>query len=326
MWVGCELSHGGLSAVSAQLLTKARELAPALDGSVAAFIAGHEVGPAVEEASAFGADVVLVASDARLDPYRCLPHARVLADAVRERRPQVLLLGATSTGRDLAPRVAARLDTGLAADCTDLRIADWTRRGHIHERLLHQIRPAMASSVLATCVCPTARPQMATVRPGVFSSAPAPRRSRVEAVAVDLAPEDLGVEVVEREVQVSDVGHTEASIVVAGGAGCSAESWHLVEELANALGGRVAASRAAVEAGLAPRPLQVGQTGTTVKPDLYIACGISGAFQHVVGVKAAKTVVAVNRDPEAAIFRFAHYGVVADVAEALPRLTDALEK
>ena len=324
VWVVCELTDGALAAVSAELLTKARELASDLGGGVAAFIAGYELDRAIDEASIFGADVVLVAADERLRPYRSMPHARVLHGAVVADQPQVVLLGATSTGRDLAPRLAAMLDTGLAADCTGLHIADWTRRGHTYERLLHQVRPAMASSVLATCICPRARPQMATVRPGVFSHSPAPRKSRVEPVAVDLLPEDLVVEVVDRNVQSRDVSLSDASIVVAGGAGCSAENWHLVEELAAALGGRVAASRAAVEAGLAPRALQVGQTGTTVKPELYVACGISGAIQHVVGMQAATTVVAVNRDPEATIFRFAHFGVVADVAEALPRLSAAL--
>lgn len=324
VWVVCELGDGELAPVSVELLTKARELAPDLGGGVAAFIAGHGLEGPVAEASIYGADVVLVADDPRLAPYRSLPHARVLFDAVIERRPQVVLLGATSTGRDLAPRVAARLDTGLAADCTDLHVADWTRREHTYERLLHQVRPAMGSSVLATCICPNARPQMATVRPGVFSFSPDPRRSRVEPVTVGLYPGDLVVDVVERVVQPSDVRLSEASIVIAGGVGCSAENWHLIEDLAMAIGGRVAASRAAVEAGLAPRELQVGQTGATVRPDLYVACGISGAFQHVVGMRAAHTVVAVNRDPDAPIFRFAHFGIIGDVAEALPRLSAAL--
>jgi electron transfer flavoprotein alpha subunit len=324
VWVVCELTNRALAAVSAELLTKARELASDLEGGVAAFIAAHEPDQAIDEAAVFGPDVVLVAADERLSPYRTMPHARVLHQAIVEYRPQVVLLGATSTGRDLAPRVAAMLDTGLAADCTDLHVADWTRRGHTYKRLLHQVRPAMASTVLATCICPRARPQMATIRPGVFSLAPAPRRSRVESVAVDLLPEDLLVDVVDRHVEQGLASLSDASIVVAGGAGCSAESWHLVEDLATALGGRVGASRAAVEAGLAPRAFQVGQTGTTIKPELYVACGISGEFQHTVGMRAARTVVAVNRNPEATIFRFAHFGVVADVVEALPLLTAAL--
>ncbi len=324
VWVVCELHDGALTAAAAQLLTKANHLSASLAGGVAAFVAGSSVEEAVEEAAAFGADLVLVASDPRLSPYRSLPYARVLGDALAARRPPIVLFAATSIGRDLAPRVAARLDTGLAADCTELRIADWRRGSQTYERLLHQVRPAMAGSVLATCICPEKRPQMATIRPGVFDARLAPKHSRVETLEVDLTSEDQAVQVVERNIKTSATGLAEASVVVAGGAGCSAENWYLIEDLASVLGGSVAASRAAVEAGLAPRKLQVGQTGTSVKPDLYIACGISGAFQHVVGMQAAELVVAVNRDPEAAIFRFAHYGIVADVAEALPFLTKAL--
>jgi electron transfer flavoprotein alpha subunit len=324
VWVVCELVDGALAAVSAQLLSRARELTRDLGGSVAAFIAGHGIDRARADASAFGADLVILADDEGLAPYATLPHARVLGDALERFRPDVVLLGATSTGRDLAPRVAARLNTGLAADCTDLVIADWERRGETFSDLLHQIRPAMGSSVLATCVCPRTRPQMATIRPGVFSATEAPRRSRIQPVPVDLQPEDRRVTVMERTVKPADASLTDAPIIVAGGAGCSADSWHLVEDLADALDGQVAASRAAVEAGLAPRGLQVGQTGTTVEPELYLACGISGSFQHVVGMRAASTVVAINRDPEAAIFRYAHYGIVADVADAVPALTAAL--
>jgi electron transfer flavoprotein alpha subunit len=322
--VVCEIGNGALTGVSAEILSKARALAEHLEGSVAAFVAGSGLDAAVEDAVTFGADIVLVADDQRLSRYTTLPYARVLSDALIKYRPDAVLLGATSTGRDLAPRVAARLNTGLAADCTDLHIADWTRRDRTYERLLHQVRPAMGSSVLATCICPEARPQMATVRAGVFPSSPAPRAARIESIAVDLRPEDFVVEAGERNVRHSDVRLSDARIVVAGGAGCSADNWYLVEDLAAALGGRVAASRAAVEAGRAERALQVGQTGTTIQPALYVACGISGAFQHAIGMKAAETVVAINRDPDATIFRFAHYGIVADVAEALPQLTTAL--
>lgn len=324
IWVVCELADGALAGVSAQLLSQARELSRDLGGSVAAFLAGSGLDRAQDDAARYGADLVVRADDERLEPYATLPHTRVLADALGRFEPDVVLLGATSTGRDLAPRVAARLDTGLAADCTDLTIAGWQRRGKTFPDLLHQIRPAMGSSVLATCVCPSSRPQMATVRPGVFPAVEAPRRSRIETIPVALDADDRRVTVQERTVRPADASLSDASVIVAGGAGCSADSWHLVEDLAGALEGRVAASRAAVEAGLAPRRLQVGQTGTTVEPELYLACGISGSFQHVVGMRAAKTVVAINRDPEAAIFRYAHYGIVADVANAVPALTDAL--
>jgi electron transfer flavoprotein alpha subunit len=216
------------------------------------------------------------------------------------------------------------LGTGLAADCTDLYVDSWTRHGTTYEGLLHMVRPAMAGGVLATCLCPEARPQMATVRPGVFEVGLSPRRPRVVPLEVRLAETDLRVEVLERRISLADVDLRDADVVVAGGAGCDASSWHLVEDLALAIGGRVAASRGAVEAGLAGRAQQVGQTGATVRPGLYVACGISGALQHATGMQDSDTIVAINRDPNAVIFRFAHFGVVADVAEAIPELVAAL--
>jgi electron transfer flavoprotein alpha subunit len=181
----------------------------------------------------------------------------------------------------------------------------------------------MAGGVLATCLCPEKRPQVATVREGVFEAVPHNRRPIVESIAMDLPDDDFSVQIMERRLQTAEVGLSDADVVVAGGSGCSAANWHLVEQLAAQIGGRVGASRAAVEAGLAPRSRQVGQTGSTVHPRLYIACGISGALQHVVGMKHSSTVLAINRDPNAAIFRFAHYGIVGDVTDVLPRLTQA---
>jgi electron transfer flavoprotein alpha subunit len=326
VWVVCELNDGRPARVSLELLSKATDLAPALGGGVAAVVPGHDLDPAVDELVGHGVDVVFVADDQALAEYRAEPYARVIAQLAGVHHPSAVLFGATTTGRDLAPRVAAMLDTGLAADCTDLVVAPWTRRGAHFDALLHQIRPAMAGGVLATCVCPESRPQMATVRPGVFELHPAPRQARTEAVQVALEPTDLRVEVIDRETSTADVGLADADVIIAGGAGCDASSWRLVEELAETLGGRVAASRAAVEAGLAPRALQVGQTGTTVHPLLYVACGVSGALQHAVGMRTARTVLAVNRDPDAFIFRLAHFGIVADVRDALPQLTAALRR
>ena len=325
-WVVCETGDGGLSPASRELCSKAAELAEGSGTGVGAFLAGHDLGAAATEAGRFGVDVAYVADDPVLHPYRTEPHARVLVEAIRAHRPEVVLLAATTTGRDLAPRVAAMLDTGLAADCTDLAVGAWERRGVRHEALLHAIRPAMAGGVLATCVCPEARPQMATVRPGVFPARTRPRPVRTVTVPVRLAPGDDRVIVLERQVERGGVALTEAEVIVAGGAGCDAATWPLVERLAETLGGRVAASRGAVEARLAPRRAQVGQTGTSVHPRLYVACGISGALQHVVGMRGARTVVAVNRDPDALIFRVAHYGIVGDVHDVLPRLTEAVRR
>lgn len=324
IWVVTESRNGRLLPVSVELLSKATELAPGLGGSVAAVIATDGTGSEADEAAEYGADVVIAVESDELAPYRTEPHARVVAELAVRHRPAAVLFGATTAGRDLAPRVASMLDTGLAADCTDLTVATWERRGERYEQLLHQVRPAMGGGVLATCVCPERRPQMATVRPGVFVARRNPKQARLEEGDVEFAPSDLRVEVLSREIGHADFALAEADVVIAGGAGCDSKSWHLLEELAASIGGRVAASRAAVEAGLAPRSSQVGQTGTSVHPRLYVACGISGALQHTVGMHAARTVVAVNRDPGAFIFGLAHFGIVGDVADVVPRLSAAI--
>ena len=327
VWVVCEKGpDDGLSRASTEILSRATQLAARLRTGVAALIIGSDVEVASKEASYYGADEVLLFEDPRLGNYRGNPETQVVASAVRRAGPDIVLFAASTTGRDLAPRVAAILDTGIAADCTDLYIGDWERRGHKHARLLHQVRPAMAGGVLATCLCPQARPQMATVRPGVFAAIPNQREPRLVSIDFELRPEDFDVEILERQIRHADIAIADADVVVAGGAGCGSRNWHVVEELAGVLGARVAASRAAVEAGLAPRSVQVGQTGATVRPQLYIACGISGALQHVVGMQASRTIIAINRDREAPIFHYAHFGVVGDVGEVIPELTGRIER
>jgi electron transfer flavoprotein alpha subunit len=323
IWVVCEIRDGSLTSGSAELISKSVELASTLETSVAALLIGSGLDRASETAAEFGADLLLVADDPRLKWYLGLPEARIAHRAIDSREPEIVMMSATTMGRDLAPRLAAMLDTGIAADCTDIYIDDWRRRDVVYTDLLHQVRPAMAGGVLATCLCPEKRPQVATVREGVFEAVPHNRRPIVESIAMDLPDDDFSVQIMERRLQTAEVGLSDADVVVAGGSGCSAANWHLVEQLAAQIGGRVGASRAAVEAGLAPRSRQVGQTGSTVHPRLYIACGISGALQHVVGMKHSSTVLAINRDPNAAIFRFAHYGIVGDVTDVLPRLTQA---
>ena len=324
VWVVGQMADGTLDRATLELLSKATTLAPALGGGVGAVVLSAAAGSAVQDAGRHGADVVYLAEDPALTTYLAEPYARVIADAVRDRAPVAVLFAATTTGRDLAPRVASMLDTGLAADCTDLYVDSWTRLGTTYDGLLHMVRPAMAGGVLATCLCPEARPQMATVRPGVFDLREAPRRPRVVRLDVSLSETDLRVEVLERRISGADVDLRDADVVIAGGAGCDAASWHLIEDLARTIGGRVAASRGAVEAGLAERAQQVGQTGATVHPRLYVACGISGALQHVVGMQDSATIVAINRDPNAVVFRLAHFGVVGDVGEAIPELIEAL--
>ena len=326
VWVVGQMAEGTLDRVSLELLSKAVSLAPDLGGGVGAVVLGDDVGAAIEAASRHGADVVYVAEAPALAIYSTEPFARVIADAVKARRPAAVLFAASTTGRDLAPRIASMLDTGLAADCTDLYVASWTRLGATYDGLLHMVRPAMAGGVLATCLCPVARPQMATVRPGVFALSSAPRRSRIEHLDVSLSDADLRVQVIERRISSADVDLRDADVVIAGGAGCGVAGWHLVEDLAQAIGGRIAASRGAVEAGLAERAQQVGQTGATVHPRLYVACGISGVLQHAVGMQDSSTIVAINRDPNAVIFRLAHFGVVANVGDAIPELVAALQR
>lgn len=328
LWVVAQMVDGTLDRATLELLSKATTLAPQLGGGVGAVVlcadADVDVDASVMAAARHGADVVYLARAPALATYRAEPFARVIADAAVARRPNVVLFAATTTGRDLAPRVASLLGTGLAADCTDLYVDSWSRMGVTYEQLLHMVRPAMAGGVLATCLCPRARPQMATVRPGVFELRAAPRRPRVVPLDVTLSPADLRVEVLERRTSPADVDLRDADVVIAGGAGCDEAGWHLVEALASAIGGRVAASRGAVEAGLAVRAQQVGQTGATVRPRLYVACGISGALQHAVGMQESATIIAINRDPNAAIYRLAHFGIVADVREAVPELVAAL--
>jgi electron transfer flavoprotein alpha subunit len=327
LWVVCQTSGDGLDRASRELLSKATELAPALGGGVGAVVltAGATAG-VVDDAGRHGADVVYLAEHPSLVDYLAEPFARVVTDAVLALRPDAILLAATTAGRDLAPRIASMLGTGLAADCTDLYVDSWTRLGVTHERLLHMVRPAMAGGVLATCLCPEARPQMATVRPGVFAVRTAPRRPRVVHLDVNLLPIDRRVELLERRISPADVDLRDADVVIAGGAGCDSAGWHLVEELSESIGGRVAASRGAVEAGLAERSQQVGQTGATIRPRLYVACGISGALQHAVGMQDSATIVAINRDPQAVVFRLAHFGIVADTHDAIPQLIAAFRR
>ena len=326
VWVVCQIADGTLDRVSLELLSKATSLSPSLGGGVGAVVLGADMGAAVEVAGRHGADVVYLAEHPALATYTAEPFARVISDAAKARGPAAVLFAASTTGRDLAPRIASMLDTGLAADCTDLYVGSWTRLGTTYDGLLHMVRPAMAGGVLATCLCPEARPQMASVRPGVFALSTSPRRPRVEHLDVSLSSTDLRVEVIERRISSADVDLRDADVVIAGGAGCGVAGWHLVEDLAQAIGGRIAASRGAVEAGLAERAQQVGQTGATVHPKLYVACGISGVLQHAVGMQDSSTIVAINRDPNAVIFRLAHFGVVADVGDAVPQLVAALQR
>ena len=329
VWVFLEARDGSLAPVSRELLGRARELAGGLAGDVAGVLLGAGVSGLAAEAIAAGADRVYVADDPRLADYATLPYARVIGDLVKASGPEIVLFGATSLGRDLAPRLASLLGTGLTADCTDLRIAPHAQKRSADEPagpLLHQIRPAFGGNVIATIATPRHRPQMATVRPGVFPQPPpdARRKGEVVPVAVLLSPRDLAVEILGREEKGRRVNLAGARVVVAGGAGVgSAEAFALIRELADTLGGVVGATRAAVDAGWIDHEHQIGQTGVTVRPKLYIAAGISGSVQHSAGMSDSARILAINSDPDAPIFSLAHYGIVGDLRVVIPKLIRA---
>jgi electron transfer flavoprotein alpha subunit len=326
VWVFVEQEEGEIAPVSLELLGRARQLADKLGGSVCALLLGHEVTGLAETAIHYGADVVLQADHVELAGYRTLPYARVAIDLVRARKPYIFLLGATPIGRDLAPRVASAAGAGLTADCTELQIGDFERRGEVYRDLLYQIRPAFGGNIIATIVNPELHPQMATVREGVMKMG-APDRTRqgsVERVEPHFNDRDLELQVLDRQIRLPSVDLKGASVIVAGGMGVgSKENFELVYELAQVLGGEVAGSRAAVDAGLIPSEHQVGQTGVTVRPRLYIACGISGAVQHRAGMDQSSKIIAINTDPNAPIFQIAHYKVVGDLRKVIPQMIRA---
>jgi len=331
VWVFVEQEEGKIADVSLELLAKGQELAQKLNSQVCGVLAGYQIEELADKCIHHGADRVLLADHPELEIYRTLPYARVAADWARERRPYVFLFGATPIGRDLAPRVASSLRVGLTADCTDLQIGDYESKKakQVYPDLLYQIRPAFGGNVIATIVNPNTRPQMATVREGVMRrrDPDTARRGLVEKIEPTFDVRDLVLQVLSREVRESQVNLKGAPIVVAGGAGVgSQENFELIQELAHILGGEVGASRAAVDAGLVSREHQVGQTGVTVRPRLYIAAGISGAIQHRAGMSESAKIIAINTDPNAPIFQIAHYKIVGDLAEVIPMMIRAFRE
>lgn len=326
VWIFAEVDDGRVAGVALELLGKGRELAQALGVPLAAVLMGHRIRPMADSLFAHGADIVYGADHESLAEYTTLPYARLLTGLVRERRPEIVLYGATPLGRDLAPRVASALKTGLTADCTDLQIGSYESGGRVYRNKLLQIRPAWGGNIIATIVSPDHLPEMATVREGVMRAPePVQRSGLYIEVAVSPDPSDGKVRILERRTHPRRVDLRSAAIIVAGGYGMgSKENFGLIHELAGVLGAAVGASRAAVDAGFIHADHQVGQTGTTVRPKLYIACGISGAVQHRAGMEESAKILAVNIDPEAPIFGVAHYGIVGDVREVIPRLIKAL--
>jgi electron transfer flavoprotein alpha subunit len=321
VWVLIEQEEGEIAPVSLELVGKARELADDLGGRVCALLPGSGIADLAAPVIHHGADQVLLADHPELAVYRTLPYARVAIDLIQERQPYIVLLGATPIGRDLAPRIASAVQAGLTADCTGLKIGDFERNGRVHEDLLYQIRPAFGGNIIATIVNPEMHPQMATVREGVMKLGrpDEARRGVVERVEPRLKRRDLALQVLKRDVRLPSVDLKNASVIVAGGMGVgSKENFALIFELAHVLGGEVAASRAAVDAGYVSAEHQVGQTGVTVRPRLYIACGISGAVQHRAGMDQSSKIIAINTDPNAPIFQIAHVKIVGDLRKVVP--------
>jgi len=324
VWVVAEHLHGEFRRGTYELLGRGRELADKRGTGLSAVLFGDQVEGLAQRLIAFGADKVYLAQDPVLAHYRTGPYTDVLAGMVNQHKPEIVLISATPQGRDLAPRVAARISAGLTADCTGLDIDD-------EEGLLVQTRPAFGGNLMATIVCRQARPQMATVRPGVMKALPPdPSRSgEVVTVPVHLDERGVAAKIIEIVQQEGDgqVNLQDAQIIVSGGRGLGKpENFALIRELADVLGGAVGASRAAVDAGWIPAYHQVGQTGRTVQPKLYIACGISGAVQHLAGMGSSDVIVAINKDPSAPIFNIATYGIVGDLFEIVPALTRKLRE
>lgn len=331
VWIFIEQEDGRIADVGLELLAKGKELADTLESKVWALLLGNKVEPLAEALIHQGADHVLVADHPELALYRTLPYSRVLIDQVQAHQPYIFLIGATPVGRDLAPRVASAANVGLTADCTDLQIGDYLLKKEKREYkdLLYQIRPAFGGNIVATIVNPKTRPQMATVREGVMQpNLPDPNRNgEIDAIIPTFESEDFALEILSREVREPTVNLKDAPVIVAGGGGISSlDEAQLIEELAHILGGEVGASRAAVDAGFFSHEHQVGQTGTTVRPRLYIAAGISGAIQHSSGMDQSNKIISINTDPEAPISHLAHYKIVGEVADVLPLLIRALRE
>ncbi|MFH1709949.1 MAG: electron transfer flavoprotein subunit alpha [bacterium] len=324
VWVFAEQYGGDVHPVVLELLGEGRKLAEDLGVELCALLLGDaDIEKETKALTEYGADKVYVAVSPELKHYTTLPYSSIISDMIRQYKPEIVLFGATTTGRDLASRVAARINAGLTADCTGLSIDKETK-------LLQQTRPAFGGNIMATIICKNHRPQMATVRPKVFKrSAPdSSRKAQIIKVSPKIDQNDLLVKIVDiiKDATVK-VNLAEAEIIVSGGRGLQApENFKLVEELADVIGGAVGASRATVDAGWISSHHQVGQTGKTVCPKLYIAVGISGAIQHLAGMGSSDIIVAINKDPEAPIFKVATYGIVGDLFEVVPKLTRKLKE
>ena len=331
VYVFAQQVDGEVSSIAYELLGKAKDLAKDLDTDVTAVLLGCGVMGLADGLAEYGADKVIVVDDKELEVYRTEPYAHALSCVINEYKPEIMLVGATAIGRDLGPRVSARVATGLTADCTVLEIGDFTDMAtkEVLPKQLLMTRPAFGGNTIATIACPYNRPQMATVRPGVMQKiAPiAGAKANVIEYNPGFTPDNKYVEILEVVKSVADtVDIQDAKILVSGGRGVgSEENFKLLQDLADVLGGTVSCSRAVVENGWMPQERQVGQTGKTVRPSVYFAIGISGAIQHVAGMEEADIIVAINKDETAPIFDVADYGLVGDLNKIVPQLTEMLK-
>ena len=325
--VYCELTERNTIAdISLELCTKGRQLASRLGVRLQAAVLGNDVRQTAETLYPYGVDDVFMADDKRLAPYRTLPHFDILSKLIQQQEPQIVLFGASSVGRDLAPRIASFLRCGLTADCTSLEIGSHEdlKNQKSYDNILLQIRPAFGGNIIATIVCPETRPQMATVREGVMKKEildPNYKGVVVEvAVEESLKAADDAVKILSREIEEQKIDIKGAPIIVAGGYGMGCkENFELLHEFARLIGGQVGATRAAVDAGFAEGERQIGQTGVTVRPKLYIACGISGAVQHRAGMEQSAKIISINTDPDAPINAIADYTIIGDVMTVIPK-------
>ncbi|MCM1309071.1 MAG: electron transfer flavoprotein subunit alpha/FixB family protein [Butyrivibrio sp.] len=334
VFIFAEQVDNQISNIAYELLGKAKDLAKDLNTDVTAVLIGSGVKPLADSLAVYGADRVIVVDDAQLKDYRTEPYAHALACVINEYKPEIMLVGATAIGRDLGPRVSARVATGLTADCTSLEIGDFPLEAKEGQEQLHNqllmTRPAFGGNTIATIACPYNRPQMATVRPGVMQKIAPIDGAKANIVEYNpgFTPDSKYVEILEVVKSVVEtVDISEAKILVSGGRGVgSAENFKLLDDLAEAVGGTVSCSRAVVDSGWKPKDLQVGQTGKTVRPNVYFAIGISGAIQHTAGMEESDIIIAINKDESAPIFDVADYGIVGDLNKIVPMLTAKLRE
>jgi len=329
IWVFIEQRNGKAADVSLELLSKGRKLSEDLNGVLKAVLIGHDIENVARETFKYGAKEALLIDHPELENYRTIPYSRVLNELITKYKPRIVLYGATHIGRDLAPRIASSTRSGLTADCTDLQISDVTYLRKNYKKLLLQIRPAFGGNIIATIISPESAVQMATVRSGVMEKIPLKNRINGKITKIPFKPSETDniVKIIKSHEETKKVNLTEAQVIVAGGYGMgSKENFQILFELANLLHGEVAGTRAAVDAGFISCDRQIGQTGITVRPKLYIACGISGAIQHRAGMQESKKIIAINTDPEAQIFKICHYAIVGDVMEVIPRFIEAYKQ